>query len=67
MSSRMKFPDVRWFADRRPVCIIEFEHMKQLNAKNDFQYAEQLQKEGMKIFDEKIRKTPKLSISAINQ
>jgi hypothetical protein len=61
MTSRMKFSDVRWFSDKRPVCIIEYEKMKELGARNEFEYASLLQKNGIKIFDE-VRKTPKLSV-----
>jgi len=63
----MKVTDVRWFSDKRPTCVIEYEYMKRLGAVTDRQYAAQLQKEGLKLFEEHVRKTPKLTISAINQ
>lgn len=59
----MKFPDARWFSDKRPNCAIENEIKNELGATNDFQYSAELQKNGMKVFNDHIRKEPKVSVS----
>jgi len=63
MSTRFTTADNRWFSDRRPRCIIENEHKKKLGAKNDFEYAALLQQKGMEIFNETIRKKPKITVT----
>lgn len=67
MSTRLKIADSRWFADKRPVCVIENEAKRRFEAKNDFEYAEKLQKNGLVLFEEMVRKIPKITVSASNQ
>jgi hypothetical protein len=54
--------DIRWFADRRPRCIIENELKRQLNATDNFEYSAKLQSNGLNIYTEMVRKVPKFVI-----
>lgn len=64
MSTRMMMSDIRWFADYRPVCVIENELKKQLGAIDEYDYAEKLQKNAVKIFDQTTRKQPKVTVKS---
>jgi hypothetical protein len=64
MSQRIKFSDQRWFADLRPTCDIENQLKQQLLAKDEFDYSAKLQQDAMTIYNQKIRKTPVITIKA---
>lgn len=66
MATRMKIADSRWFADKRPVCVIENNLKKRLNVKDDREYATKLQKDGIVIYEQE-RKIPKIVVNASNQ
>jgi len=63
MSTRMKFSDARWFSDKRPLCVVENEMKRKLQAVDDKQYAEKLQVSGLPLFQENIRKKPQISVT----
>lgn len=65
MSTRMKFSDVRWFADRRPTCIVVNEEKRRLGTVDDSDYAQKMQKNGLQIFSEKVRITPKVTVKSL--
>lgn len=68
MSTRFKMSDTRWFADRRPTCIVENEYKRRLNVIDDFQYSATLQQKGLELFNEKVRKEPKITVEEkVNQ
>jgi len=62
MSSKLTLPDARWFSDKRPLCIVENEMKKRLQALNDFEYSARLQKQGEQIFSQTVRKVPKINV-----
>lgn len=64
MSHRIKFTDNRWFADYRPVCIVENELKKNLGAKDEDEYAKKLQTNGLALFNATIRRKPVISVKA---
>ncbi len=64
MSTRLKIADSRWFSDKRPLCIVENEVKKRLDAKNDYEYAANLQQQGIVIFEEMVRKKPKITVTS---
>ncbi len=64
MATRMKFSDARWFADYRPVCAVENQMKNELGAKNEFEYAELLQKNAEKVFAKQVRKVPDVKVNA---
>ena len=56
-NKRLTLPDVRWFADYRPVCVIENEMKTSLKATNIFEYKEKLQQNAESIISTS-RKVP---------
>lgn len=60
----MKMSDIRWFSDNRPVCVIENEIKKKVGARDDYEYAEQLQtNKGQEVFKEQVRKVPQVDVT----
>lgn len=62
MSHRIKFSDVRWFADRRPTCDVENQMKSKLGARDERDYSAKLQEQATAIYEEIVRKTPVVTI-----
>ena len=61
MAARIRLNDSRWFADNRPICVIENELKSKLKVHNEIEYKKLLQDKGYEIYKESM-KVPDISL-----